>query len=241
MAVAVFFLLKFAVRCIYIMNYFLPILAVISGFVFVWVFRPEKQKNFRLLLAFSGAFLLSLTVFSMLPEIYNSEDNGKIGIFILLGVLLQLILEFFSKGVEHGHAHFHNTGPVFPWLIFISLCVHSLLEGFPVHHHPQLLYGIVIHKLPVAVILSMFLLRASIKKRYIVIFFTLFSLMTPAGTWLAEQYAFPEEYTRRLSALVAGIFLHVSTVILFETSEGHRFRTGKLMVMFIGATLAYLI
>lgn len=219
------------------LKYILPVIAVLSGLAFVVLVKPEKPKNLRLLLAFSGAFLLSLTVFSLLPELYGHADADTIGVFILLGLLLQLVLEFFSKGAEHGHTPASATNG-FPGLIFVSLALHALLEGFPVFHHHGLLYGIVIHKLPVAVIVSIFLLNSSIKKSYTVAFLALFSLMTPLGTLLAELFELPGTYSRRLSAVTAGIFLHVSTVILFESSEGHRFNACKFSVILIGIVLA---
>ncbi len=223
------------------MNYILPILAVLSGFVFVLIFKPKKQKSLRLLLAFSGAFLLSLTVFSLLPEVYSNDNSKQVGVFIILGILLQIFLEFFSKGAEHGHVHLHNNKNVFPWVIFISLGLHSVLEGLPIHEHHELVYGIVIHKLPVAIILSTFFLGSSMKKQHIVIFLILFSIMTPIGTLLAEYVPFLTKYSQQVSALVVGIFLHISTIILFESSEGHKFNINKLIVISIGVAAAYFI
>ena len=219
--------------------YLLPIIAVLAGAAFVVVFKPEKQKKLRLLLAFSGAFLLSLTVFSLLPELYHNSSARQTGIFIIAGLLLQIFLEFFSKGAEHGHVHFHPEKEVFPWMLFISLSIHSVLEGFPLHDHHTLVYGIVIHKLPVAIILSTFLMRSSLKKQYGIAFLLLFSIMTPLGTLLAEHLAFLAQYSRQLTAIVVGIFLHISTVILFESSEGHKFNINKLIAILIGITAAY--
>ena len=39
-------------------------------------------------------------------------------------------------------------------------------------------------------------------------------------------------------ALVIGIFLHISTTILFESSEEHRFNYYKLITILLGAGLA---
>jgi len=221
------------------MHYILPILAVLSGFAFVLMFKPKKQKNLRLLLAFSGAFLLSLTIFSLLPEVYRTGNAKQTGVYIIFGILLQIFLEFFSKGAEHGHVHLHNNKNVFPWLIFISLGLHSVLEGLPVHEHRELVYGIIIHKLPVAIVLGTFFLGSSMKRQHVVIFLILFSIMTPLGTLLAEHVSFLIRYSQQISALVVGIFLHISTIILFESSEGHKFNINKLIVIIIGVASAY--
>lgn len=223
------------------MNYILPILAVLIGYLFVILIKPKKNKNLKLLLAFSGAFLLSLTVFNLLPEVYHSKNTKIIGFFIMSGILLQIFLEFFSKGAEHGHVHIHKDNKSFPWLLFISLNIHSVLEGFPIHQHETLIYGIIIHKLPISIILSAFFINSKISKYKILAFLLLFSLMTPIGSLIADFVKFNNSFYTYISALVIGIFLHISTTILFESSEGHKFNISKLLVIIIGIITAYII
>ena len=126
--------------------YIIPILAVWSGFAFVWFTRPSNNDNIKLLLAFSGAFLLSLTFFELLPEVYDGHEPKTIALYILGGILMQVFLEFFSKGAEHGHMHVHLKENKFPILLFVSLCIHALIEGVPIHNNDSILYGIIIHK-----------------------------------------------------------------------------------------------
>ena len=220
-------------------NIILPILAVIIGYIFVLVFKPNKQKNLKLLLAFSGAFLLSITVFNFLPEVYNSNNSQTIGLFIMIGILLQIILEFFSKGAEHGHVHLNKNATAFPWLLFISLSIHSVLEGLPVEAHHNLIYGIIIHKLPVAIILSTFFFASQLSRIKIIFFLTLFALMTPLGILLSQETDLFKIYYSEISALVIGIFLHISTIILFESSEGHKFNLAKLIAIVSAIVIAY--
>lgn len=221
------------------MIYILPILAVILSFAFVYAVKPKNKEAFKLLLAFSGAFLLALTVFELFPEVYESSDPKTIGVFIMLGILLQIFLEFFSKGAEHGHVHLDYEKTNFPWLLFISLSIHSLLEGIPIEKHHSILYGILIHKIPIAIILSIFFVNSKIKLVNAIFFTVLFSLMTPIGSYVAANFEFVSEYYGPLTALVIGVFLHISTVILFESSEGHKFNLRKLVVIIIGITIAY--
>ncbi len=91
------------------MIYILPILAVLLSFVFVFYAKPENKEGFKLLLAFSGAFLLALTIFELFPEAYVGTDSKTVGVFIMAGILLQIFLEFFSKGAEHGHVHLDQS------------------------------------------------------------------------------------------------------------------------------------
>ncbi|WP_338039346.1 ZIP family metal transporter [Maribacter litopenaei] len=172
------------------MIYILPILGVLLSYIFVYWIRPTKKEHFRLLLAFSGAFLLALTIFELLPEVYEHSNTKTIGIFIMLGILLQIFLEFFSKGAEHGHVHLSNTDTHFPWLLFASLSLHSLLEGVPLSENNSLIYGILIHKIAIAVILSFFLLGIQIETNYFcIVYFSIF-LDDPFGHFSLQYLGF---------------------------------------------------
>ncbi|MFV8326298.1 ZIP family metal transporter [Flavobacterium sp. ZS1P14] len=222
------------------MNYLLPLLSVLIGYIFALVLRPKNKTNLKLLLAFSGSFLLSLTVMHLLPEVYESA-SPKIGIFIMLGILFQIILEFFSKGAEHGHVHGHEIMTQIPWLLFISLCIHAFLEGFPVSHHHDLAIGIAIHHLPIAIILTTFFINASLDKKAILFFMVTFAIMTPLGTFLSDYMPILNVYYTEITAIVIGILFHISSTIIFETSEGHKFNIAKVSMIILGIALAYFI
>lgn len=220
--------------------YLLPIFAVAVGYILSLFLKPGSSSGFKLLLAFSGAYLLAVTVLELLPDVYREPDSG-IGVFIMLGLLLQIVLEFLSKGVEHGHLHFQQNSNTFPILLLISLSLHSLLEGFPLDKDTHLLHGVVVHKVPVAAILSVFLTHSKLSKPKIFLFLTFFALMTPLGSWLKNNIEVISEYVVYVNAMVIGIFLHVSTTILFESSKNHSFNASKLGVIILGILLAYFI
>lgn len=222
------------------MNYLLPLLAVLIGYLIALVLKPKNKTNLKLLLAFSGSFLLSLTVMHLLPDVYASL-NPKVGIFIMLGILFQIILEFFSKGAEHGHVHGHAQIFHIPWLLFISLCIHALLEGFPVGHHHDLAIGIAIHHLPIAIILTIFFVNADLNKKAIFTFMVTFAIMTPLGTLLSDYLPLLNAYHTEITAIVIGILFHISSTIIFESSEGHKFNIAKVSMIVIGIALAYFI
>ena len=222
------------------MNYLLPLLSVLLGYGIALVLKPNDKTNLKLLLAFSGSFLLSLTVMHLLPEVYESK-NGYSGLFIMLGILFQIILEFFSKGAEHGHVHGHANMNHIPWLLFISLCIHAFLEGFPVSHHHDLALGIAIHHLPIAIILTTFFINSSLSNKAIFIFMVTFAIMTPLGTFLSGSLPVLNEYYDEITAVVIGILFHISSTIIFESSEGHKFNIVKVSMIVIGIALAYFI
>ncbi len=222
------------------MSYLLPLFSVIIGYAIALFLKPKNKTNLKLLLAFSGSFLLSLTVIHLLPEIFESE-NKSVGIFIMIGILFQISLEFFSKGAEHGHVHGHEKMNQIPWLLFISLCLHALLEGFPVNHHSELATGIAIHHLPIAIILTTFFNNASLNKLAIFIFMLTFAIMTPLGTLLADYLSFLDQFYNEITAVVIGILFHISSTIIFESSEGHKFNIAKISMIIVGIAIAYFI
>ena len=225
------------------MSYILPLLSVLIGYGIAFFLKPKKKANLKLLMAFSGSFLLSLTVMHLLPEVYHSAEiahtERSVGIFIMLGILFQIVLEFFSKGAEHGHVHSHDTFEKTPWLLFISLCIHGFLEGFPVSSHPDLAWGIAIHHLPIAMILTSFFLNTKLTKTTIFLFMIIFAVMTPLGTLVASNATALTDYHSQITAVVIGILFHISSTIIFESSENHKFNLAKLSVIAIGIVLAY--
>ena len=222
------------------MNYLLPLFSVLFGYGIALFLKPKSKTNLKLLLAFSGSFLLSLTVIQLLPEVYES-NNSNIGLFIMAGILFQIILEFFSKGAEHGHVHGHETMTHIPWLLFISLCIHAFLEGFPVSHHHNLAVGIAIHHLPIAIILTVFFINSSLNKNAIFAFMLTFAVMTPLGTIISDYLPILNDYYTEITAVVIGLLFHISSTIIFESSEGHKFNIAKISMIIFGIVFAYFI
>ena len=222
------------------MNYLLPLFSVLLGYGIALFLKPKSKSKLKLLLAFSGSFLLSLTVMHLLPEVYESH-NHDIGLFIMAGILFQIILEFFSKGAEHGHVHGHEKMYHIPWLLFISLCIHAFLEGFPVSHHHNLALGIAIHHLPIAIILTLFFINAKLNSKAIFAFMLTFAVMTPLGTVISDYLPILNDYYTEITAVVIGILFHISSTIIFESSEGHKFNVAKVSMIILGVVLAYFI
>ncbi|MCO5723767.1 ZIP family metal transporter [Robiginitalea marina] len=218
----------------------LPALAVLLSFLMLLLLPGLRLKDHRLLLSFSGAFLLSVTLFELFPEVYTTADTKLTGVFIALGILVQIILEFFSKGAEHGHVHGERRQEYFPWPLFISLGLHAFLEGIPLSENQPVVWGIVVHKIPVALILGGFLLRSGLSGKAAWGFILAFALMTPLGTWVGSFEVISGIYNYLL-ALVIGMILHVSTIILFESSREHAVNLKKLGAIALGMILAYLL
>lgn len=231
--------------------------SVIIGGVLVTLLQgPQNARLIKLLLAFSGGFLLSIAFIHFIPELYENSDFN-VGIYILIGFLVQLVLEFFSGGIEHGHIHTHE-GAKFPVVLLVALSVHSFLEGIPLgsqlagmdlattHNHGDdhtLFLGILFHQIPVAIALMTLLTLSKISNAKAWLYLSLFAITTPLGLLLGYNSVglFAGFNFNIILAIVVGMFLHISTTIIFETSENHKFNFIKLISIFIGCAIAFLI
>ena len=234
---------------------------VLSGFL-VKLFPPNNVRWLKMALAFSGAYLFTITITHLLPDVLlSNKEPHVVGYWVLAGFFLQLILELFSHGVEHGHmhthAHDHDTDTI-PFLLLGSLFVHSFLEGSILvdqdyrdvgHMHHQgsfysVLLGVALHHVPAAFALMSVLLSRVKNFKKAFGWLLVFAVGSPLGI-LVSNYLLSHEapggmvYTA-LTGLVAGNFLHISTTILFETSPEHSFNRNKLIATLLGLVLALL-
>ncbi len=236
-------------------NYVFPILAAILGGLAGIYLHGKITKDVKILLAFSGAYLFALTVLHLLPELF---ELGQAGYFILIGFLLQLVLDYFSKGVEHGHVHPSDVSSAqFPLGIFISLFLHSFIEGLPLvsgelghhgHSHGDhgLLIGISLHKVPEAIALAALLFYTFKAKGKVLSYLLIYATATPMGMWagtalMGTTWFDPATMYSHLLAIAVGIFIHVSTTIIFEADEHHRISFKKICAILVGLALVALV
>lgn len=224
-------------------------LASVIASTLVLTGKLNVKKFIQSLLSFSAAFLLGVSFLHLLPEAFASSYSST-GVFILIGFFLQLALDYFSGGIEHGHLHVEKgkIGKSFPWLIVFSLCLHAFLEATPLLHlhpssndvHSPFLLGLLLHKIPIAIVLAALLVGYQTKKSASIIVIILFALMAPMGALLGSELQNHEEYLNPMIALSVGIILHLSTTILIETNEKHEVSWKKALPMLLGAGLSLL-
>jgi zinc and cadmium transporter len=234
------------------MEYLWLLSSIALGAVLVFQFRLYDPKHIKLLNAFTGAYLLCLTMLHLLPELYHQPSGGhgqaemRLGMLILAGFFTQVALDVISMGVEHGHAH-HVHGRM-PVGVLIGLCLHAFVEAMAVgdaaHHYDLasrklMLWSIVLHNLPVSIALLGMLLQSGMKKGNALGLLGLFAAMAPMGMFLSSHTEL-SRYARELTAFVIGIFMHISTTILFESSDIHRFNLAKLTAIIVGTGLGFL-
>ena len=247
----------------YLVQFLLIASVVLGGGVVSYLNATNKNQYIKLALAFSGGFLLAVIFQHLLPELYGSHEGHahahaealpslQVGVYILLGFLVQLILEYFSGGIEHGHVHVHK-GQSMPWALFVSLSIHSIIEGIPLGnmlriaveptayaYDASFFWGIVFNQIPVAIALMTLLLATRLKRREAWLILLAFGLMTPFGVFIGLGITTAQLglNVNMILAVVVGMFLHISTTIIFETTENHKFNLLKLMSILVGVALA---
>ncbi|MFA6944922.1 MAG: ZIP family metal transporter [Pedobacter sp.] len=217
----------------------------LSGGLGIFLFRKDNTNRLKLVLSFSGAYLFAITVLHLMPDVYHS-GHPQIGLFILGGFLLQIVMEQFSEGIEHGHIHKHNQKHyVFPLGIMASLCLHAFLEGMPLaqKQHNELVFGIALHHIPAAFALGSVLIQNKLSKGMVGGLLILFATMSPLGYWISYgigkgSIGNIEIYFDSIMGVVIGIFLHISTTILFESSVDHKFNLKKMAAVLLGIGIA---
>ena len=230
--------------------YIALVFTVLGSGSLIFLFKPDDQRILKFLLAFSGAFLIGITFLKLIPEVF-SKPTLFTGLFVLLGFLLQLSLELITEGAEHGHKHAHSEDEkVTPFLLLMGLCIHAFLEGMPIvpsfdmKIQHTLVIGIVVHNIPISLTLMSLYLHYGCSKIKAFLYLLIFALMTPLGSVYSNLLDASlanslNAYFNYILAVVIGIFLHVSTSILFETEENHKYNLQKFITVIIGLGVAF--
>lgn len=216
---------------------------------------PKKEVKIRYWLVFAGSYIFAITIVHLIPELFQStQDNFTIALFILLGFFMQIALDYLTSGIEHGHGHHHAHTSVLG--LMLGLVIHALMDGSilvhpsstppindpGVNHSMGILIGIVLHKIPAAIVLCTVLIAAIKSKKRMILFLLIFAISSPAGLlisdYLSESNIFDHESFTILFAIVSGNFLHISTTIYFESSPQHSFDHKKLIFALSGALIA---
>lgn len=205
------------------------------------------QRFHKWLLTFSGAYLISIVFLHILPELYTSGVK-HIGLLILLGFFIQVLLDFLSRGIEHGHAHLGAGSSLSG--VLIGLYLHAFLEGIPLgfedmnhlNENHSFFMGVILHKLPISIVLTSLLIAQYKKFSKVIIQILIFASIAPLGFLYGHFFhdSFPIRM-EQIMAIVVGIFIHVGTTIIFESSDTHSINLGKLIAIIAGFLLSVLL
>ncbi len=209
----------------------------------------RNEKFLRIFLAFAGGYIFSITILHLLPEIFE-EHHPEMSIIVLAGFFFQVFVTRMTDGAEHGHLHNHQHTHhmALPLGLFISMCMHAFTEGLPLGLisgakgmvNQTMPIGIALHEMPAAFALISILQSEHLSKRGVWILLFVYASMAPTAVFISEALSssVPEELFHKLLAFVAGIFLFISTTILFENTENHQFKGQKLWAILGGVAVA---
>lgn len=229
-------------------NILLFTITFIAGYTAMRI-RLVDDGKMHLLLAFSGSFLLSITLLHLIPETVE-EQGHQAGLYVLLGFFLQLLIQRFTHGVEHGHAHFgHNHHHIPIVSILTGLSIHALMEGLPLgfnYSRPRtdtsLYFAVAIHKLPEIVIAATMIANTFGRKAKGIALLFLFAALTPlasvAATYFGIRYFAITNVLSIIIPMVAGAFIHIATTIFYESgTKQHTLTNQKLVAIVLGVLL----
>lgn len=221
-----------------------------AGSIPLWI-KWVNQERMHHLLAFSGSFLLGITLLHLLPESFEQLHHHA-GIYLLAGFFLQLVIQHLTHGAEHGHMHVHPHGHSIALLpVLAGLSLHAFMEGLPLGFNytmgtttPALYLAVAVHKMPEAMLVGSLALALKGRKTAWIILI-IFSLITPLAALLAyfmeQQYVTMSTMATILLPVVAGAFIHISTTIFFESgTRQHMLSWQKVCAMLTGVGMALL-
>ena len=261
---------------IVILAYALIIVGIIVWVVLIPGRRHVSPKALDYITVFGGAFLFASCFINLVPHMFLGDDphrfvtpcfHFKIAAAVMLGFLIQLLLEQLTKGAEHGHnhcpcceeeheaeehhhdhhphaGHCHNASIHPVTGLIIGLSIHAFLEGMPMIDldgdiHQGLLYGIGLHNIPIALVLVGLFKHNGYGFWKSLMLLSIFAVMTPLGS-LCNLYLMPDNEVLQslLMGVVVGILLHVSVSILFD-HDHNNFSWAKFALILVAFIAAY--
>lgn len=207
-------------------------------------FKKERHVDFPIGETLATGVFLGAALLHMLPEansLFKSMGYDYPFAFIITGAVFLIFLWFEHLGQElyhnhgpaHSHAHNHNEGhhhhhhneaehPAFAILAWAMLSVHSIMLGAALglaHYNSMIIMlflAIITHKWAESFAIAVQLNKSSMTTKQSMIFFILFSFMTPLGIYLGWYFGHGVEtnsiFDPILLAASAGTFLYLGTL-----------------------------
>lgn len=206
----------------------------------------EKFIDLSLLMLFSGGFLLTINLTGILPHAVENSTS-VIWLFVALGYIIQMVLDVFSKGVEHGHVHKDQKVSIGP--LYSALFLHAAIEGMPLALLADqkitiwnYFIGLAMHEVPAAFILAYLMYKNQLPKFQYWILLLLYGFAIPLGyligTFLMEMHFYNDHIRSIVLALCAGILLHIATTVITENFKYHSFNKRKWVAFSLGLLVA---
>ncbi len=230
--------------------------SILSG-LSVFVLNKNTPKTLKLITVFGGAFLFAVCFIDLIPAMFEPHCHADcqdshhsflpLGAYILIGFLIQLLLEQLSHGAEHGHIHDKEDKKteVSSIMLLIGVSIHAFLEGFPIvvqgRPNVSMITGIIIHNIPLSIVLMGAFLQSNMSKTKSIILLSIFASMGIIGSLLNQNLEILHPYQNIILGIVVGILLHVSTTTLFDSEESHQYNLTRFLIVIIAFAIVILL
>jgi len=186
--------------------------------------RDDQHHDFPIGETLATGVFLGAALLHMLPEansLFKTLGYNYPLAFIITGAVFLIFLWFEHLGKELYH-HRSAEHPAFAILAWAMLSVHSIMLGAALgltHDNPMIIMiflAIITHKWAESFAIAVQLNKSSMSTNTSLVFFLLFSLMTPLGIYIGWYFGHGVEthsiFDPILIAASAGTFLYLGTL-----------------------------
>lgn len=186
--------------------------------------KGDEHIDFPIGETLATGIFLGAALLHMLPEsntLFNSLGYSYPFAFIITGAVFLIFLWFEHLGKELYHHH-NAEHPAFALLAWAMLSVHSVMLGAALglaHYNSMIIMlflAIITHKWAESFAIAVQLNKSSLKPSLSLLFFILFSFMTPIGIYIGWYFGHGVEtnsvFDPILLAASAGTFLYLGTL-----------------------------
>ena len=186
--------------------------------------KDESHVDFPIGETLATGVFLGAALLHMLPEanaLFKTMGYQYPFAFIITGAVFLLFLWFEHLGKELYHSNTTQL-PAFAMVAWAMLCIHSIMVGAALglaHFNSiiiMLFLAIITHKWAESFAIAVQLNKSSLSTNQCLIFFIIFSLMTPLGIYIGWYFGHNIEthsiFDPVLIAASAGTFLYLGTL-----------------------------
>lgn len=186
--------------------------------------KDETHIDFPIGETLATGVFLGAGLLHMLPDassLFKTMGYHYPFAFIISGAVFLLFLWFEHLGKELYH-HNHANHPAFAILAWGMLCIHSIMLGAALglaHYNSMIIMiflAIITHKWAESFAIAVQLNKSSMSTNLSLVFFILFSLMTPFGVFIGWYFGHGVEtnslFDPILMSASAGTFLYLGTL-----------------------------
>lgn len=224
--------------------------ALVATLIFVHILpdvygggHPMKWIGLALLLGLVAQLLLEK--FTHGVEHNHQHSHARNHKSILIGVMLGLGVHAMIEGMpmlyeeevhqHHGHDHGESEDDHSGHLHAIDL--NKGLTG-------KFITAVLMHKIPVTIVLSIFLLSLGMSRGRYFLLLSIFALATPVGALLGKSLmgiSGISNYTGILVAVSTGMLLHIITSIMFEHGHSRKENNLHIVLILIAVVVGFLL